>query len=295
MVEIEEMQEEKKAELDESPSQQRQLDADELSRVLDTLTRPSAKAHLEPLIAKLRREAAALKRVEASKLQADKQSMDTVDDDDEVFVSESVTPPPAAPVELKTAPPAPQQTPKTASSTPATAPPPSSLQQYVSIDKFAFEMGAYGSQFITLYIDLPQVGTIPKSNVSCQFTSTSFDLIVRGLNNKSYRLLKDNLEHDIDHEKSKYIIKANKVIVKLAKKKQEYGGYEHWTQLTAKKTKKPPGNKEDPSASIMEMMKDLYDSGDDKMKKMIGETMEKQRRGELGKDSPSGMDMDYGM
>jgi len=28
---------------------------------------------------------------------------------------------------------------------------------------------------------------------------------------------------------------------------------------------------------------------------MIGETMEKQRRGELGKDSPSGMDMDYGM
>ncbi len=37
------------------------------------------------------------------------------------------------------------------------------------------------------------------------------------------------------------------------------------------------------STSIEILMKDLYDSGDDNMKKMIGETMMKQRRGELDK------------
>ena len=34
----------------------------------------------------------------------------------------------------------------------------------------------------------------------------------------------------------------------------------------------------------MNMMKDMYESGDDSMKKMIGETMLKQRNGELNKD-----------
>ena len=32
----------------------------------------------------------------------------------------------------------------------------------------------------------------------------------------------------------------------------------------------------------MDMMKQMYDEGDDNMKKMIGETMMKQRNGELG-------------
>ena len=34
----------------------------------------------------------------------------------------------------------------------------------------------------------------------------------------------------------------------------------------------------------MQLMKDMYEDGDDNMKKVIGETMMKQQRGELGKD-----------
>ena len=59
-----------------------------------------------------------------------------------------------------------------------------------------------------------------------------------------------------------------------------------------------------PGPGLMDMMKDMYDSGDDKMKKMIGETMTKQRNGELdnnkNKQPGGGLgaglgDMNFGM
>jgi len=54
-------------------------------------------------------------------------------------------------------------------------------------------------------------------------------------------------------------------------KKGEFG-YEHWTDLTAKR-KREPGAKEDPMGGIMDLMKDMYEKGDDNMKKLIGESM----------------------
>jgi calcyclin binding protein len=78
------------------------------------------------------------------------------------------------------------------------------------------------------------------------------------LNGKSYRLIKDNLDKDIVPDKSKFIVKKNKVIVKLQKVKGEYS-YEHWANLTSKKGRDNTGAsaKKDPSASIMDMMKDM--------------------------------------
>ena len=146
---------------------------------------------------------------------------------------------------------------------------------------------------MTLYIDIPDVGTVRES-VTCKFTKSSFDLIITNLHGKSYRLFKDCLEKDINPDKSKFSVKANKVVIKLAKvKTSEYGGFDYWTKLSdPKKTSKHPdgsgtkGKKDDPTASIMDMMKQMYDEGDDNMKKIIGETMMKQRNGELNKDKP---------
>jgi calcyclin binding protein len=70
-------------------------------------------------------------------------------------------------------------------------------------------------------------------------------------------LIKDNLEKDIVADKSKFIVKKNKVIIKLQKVKGEYS-YEHWAHLTAKKGRDSTSSaKKDPSASIMDMMKDM--------------------------------------
>lgn len=255
MVSVEEVKEEEIA-----PSQHRLLDAEEIESVAKTVIRTSVKIHLESLATKLRRESEALKRVETSKQIAD--VTDSVES-----VQESPMASEQAPVK--------RADPPTVSSSTGNA-------KYGMIDQFSFDAGGYDAPFVTLYVSLPGVGSIPRENVSCNFKSTSFDLTIKDLKGKSYRLLKDNLEKDIDPQKSKIIVKAEKIVVKLAKVKQgDYGGYDYWSQLTSKKGKNPPGKKDDPQNSIMQMMKDMYDDGDDNMKKIIGEAFSKQQRGEM--------------
>ncbi len=238
-------------------SQERLLDAEAIEQAASTVSRPTARMHLESLAKKLRKESEALQRVEKSSAMAN------------ADMEEAVSGPAAVPV---------------VESAEASAPVAASPSiKYVSIDRFAFDAGGYDAPFVTLYIPLPSVGSISVDNVQCNFTKDSFDLIVRDLQGKSYRLLKDNLEKDIDPSKSKHIIKSDKVVLKLHKvKTSEYGGYDYWTKLTDAKDRKSSSKKDDPQKSIMDLMKDMYNEGDDNMKKVIGETFMKQQRGELG-------------
>lgn len=259
------------------PSEERLLDAKEIEAVASTLSRPTARMQLESLAKKLRKESDALKRLEASQAKRNGK-----EDEEEPIVVEDVTettstaPREAAPV----AKPA-QQTPQ----------PPAHLPtaKYTPIDTFAFDSGKYDSPTVTIYVSLEGVKEIPRDNITCDFTKTSLDLIVRDLKGKSYRLFKDNLAHDIDPATSKLLVKSDRLVVKLGKTKGKYG-YESWTELVAKKPRKED-KKDDPQSSIMDMMKDLYETGDDNMRKIIGETMEKQRRGELAKGTPGLDDM----
>ena len=241
---------------EESPSVARQLDAEAIEAAAETMDRVSAKMHLQALAKKLRKESDALARLEQSQ---EKKSTATTN----ASQDEKVTAPAPA-----------------VSST--------NKKHYTPIDKFAFDEGGYKGPFVTLYIDLPDVGSIPREQITCDFTKDSFDLIVRDLQGQSYRLFKDSLEKDIQPDKSKIVVKAHKILVKLAKIKAEYGGgYDMWTKLTDTKGKKQKSGKasSDPQSSIMDLMRDMYESGDDQMKKMIGETMMKQQRGELGRDN----------
>lgn len=276
MVNIEEVsvQEEQQEEL---ASTTRQLDAECLEELLGQVSRESAKLHLANLIAKLKKESLTLKRVEASKakVSAPSSSSSSSSSSASKEVDDDAKSPAPAPVQVK--------------SEPAKMPAPSAETRYVPISSFAFDAGGYNGKFVTLYVSLVGVGSLDRSNITCKFTKESFDLIVKDYQGKTLRLMRDNLEHNIDNEKSKIIVKADKIVIKLAKVKGEYS-YDSWTNLTDKKGKKKKAEekRKDPSASIMELMKDMYDSGDDKMKKMIGETMLKQREGKLG-GGPDGM------
>lgn len=272
MVEIEEVSEQQKPKV-LSPSDEREADADAIEKVISMVDRPSAVAQLEALVKKIRRDASALKRVEESRAK-----MEGV----EITGSEEAAPPAAAPV------PAPAPTP-VAAAVPAAVAPVVPSQHYTTIDKYAFDAGGYNSPTVSIYIALPNVGSIPRDNITCEFSPSSFDLIVRDLGGNSYRLVNDNLENDIVPEKSKILVKADKIVIKLGKKKTEYGGHDHWSQLTAKKDKKKKAaDAANPAAGIMDLMKEMYDSGDDNMKRMIGETMQKQREGKLGADGGMG-------
>ena len=154
---------------------------------------------------------------------------------------------------------------------------------FIPLTDFSWEQGSYGSKDISIYVELKDVGTV-KDNVKFTSTADSFDLTVTGLNGKNYRMLKDNLENDTVPDENKIIVKQNKVIIKLVKKKGQHS-YEHWSQLISKKSKEEKSKrKADPTSGIMDMMKDLYNDGDDNMKKIIGEAMMKSQRGE--KDVP---------
>ena len=257
------------------------MDAEAIEEAASNMKRPTARMHLEALCKKLRKESEALKRVENSKQKAaedDAEKTHELAGDTRAYPPETTRSPASAPTPAAVACPAP---PPTVSET----------MKYIPVDRFSFDAGSYNSPFITLYVSLPGVGSIDPSKVKCKFTPSTFDLVVHDLNGKSYRLYKDNLENDIDAEKSKIIVKADKVIVKLAKlKKGDYGGYDYWSKLTdpKKRSKGKSSSKDDPHKSIMDLMKDMYEGGDDNMKKIIGETMMKQQRGELGKG-----DMDF--
>mmetsp|Transcript_8957 Transcript_8957/g.13391 ORF Transcript_8957/g.13391 Transcript_8957/m.13391 type:complete len:256 (-) Transcript_8957:49-816(-) len=161
---------------------------------------------------------------------------------------------------------------------------------YEPIIKYAWDQGEYGSEWVTIYVTLEGVGTV-KDSVTCKFTKSSFDLQVIGLNGKNYRLIKDNLNKEIDDKSSKFLVKKDKVLVKLHKTKGKYGP-EQWDNLIAKRPNKKASDPSNPTAGIMDMMKDMYDEGDDNMKKIIGESMLKSRRGEKI-DTPSSFKDDF--
>ncbi len=162
---------------------------------------------------------------------------------------------------------------KVASNSRATCEP---SKKWTPISKFAWDQGGDGrSKFVHIYVNADGIGAI-KERVSCKFTSSSFDLQVVNLNGENLRLFKDNLEKDIDPSASKFRVKSDRIVLSLRKKEGQFGP-ELWTELVAKRQKKNT-TKEDPTAGIMDMMKDLYDSGDDDMRRTIGEAMLKSRQ-----------------
>jgi len=154
------------------------------------------------------------------------------------------------------------------------------VEVWKSIDKFCYSDSGYNEPTITVYIDLPGVSA-SKDRVKCNFSAHKFDLQIRNHNGVNYRMIKEPLEKDIVPNMCKTVVKKNQIKLKLRKKKGEYS-YDSWTRLIAKGGKrKDIGDKEDPTKGLMNMMKDMYDEGDDATKKMIGEAMMKSRMGKV--------------
>jgi calcyclin binding protein len=117
---------------------------------------------------------------------------------------------------------------------------------YQPIETYSWDQGSYNSPTVTVYVDLENVGSI-KDQVDVSFTKASFDLTVKNLQGRNYRLLKDNLEKDIVPNQSSFVVKKNKVVIKLQKVKGEFS-YDSWTALTAKKKREESesASKKDP-------------------------------------------------
>jgi len=155
-----------------------------------------------------------------------------------------------------------------------------------SIEEYSWDQD---DLYVKVYIGkkyLAGVGSLDKENVKCSFEDEGFSLAVTNLQGKNYKLTLQNLAKDYVPNQSKLRIGKNKIVVKLRKIKEKYGP-DRWYDLTSKTKFKPSKKNDNPTAGLMDMMKNLYDDGDDKMKETIGKAMYEAR---TKQNQPGGFD-----
>ncbi|CAG9766077.1 unnamed protein product [Ceutorhynchus assimilis] len=139
----------------------------------------------------------------------------------------------------------------------------------VKLTNYAWDQS---QKFVKFYITLPKVNTVPAENVQCDFQEKTLELKVKNLENKDYVFKVTQLLYAIEPANSTYKVKNDLILINAAKKEDI-----HWSHVTEweKKAsdKKMPSfdndDKSDPSASLMSIMRNMYETGDDEMKRTI--------------------------
>ena len=106
------------------------------------------------------------------------------------------------------------------------------------------------------------MGKIERSNIDCEFNDQAVDLRILHFNGKNLRLKIAPLNGLIDPAACKIKVKSNSVTIEMVKAKSK-----HWDDIKEKKkgsgetssaSSKKDEKEGDPSASLMNMMKELY-------------------------------------
>lgn len=154
--------------------------------------------------------------------------------------------------------------------------------EFTTINKYAFDTS--NNKFVKVYITdgFDGIKTFSSSNIKSKFTKSSVDVCVIGWKNKNYRFSCFNLNKEINPTDS-YVKQTNSgLIIYLSKANTS----DYWDNLEKKKglfgnKDEEGGDKfdknKDPNASLMEMMRDMYQNGDPEMKRMIAEAWTKSR------------------
>ncbi|KAJ0986014.1 hypothetical protein J5N97_004370 [Dioscorea zingiberensis] len=144
------------------------------------------------------------------------------------------------------------------------------LLNYVTLSSFSWDQD---NEKIKIYIFLEGV---EQEKVETIFKPMSVDIKFHDVNGKNYRCAIPKLNKEIVPEKSKLLVKPTKVIVTLFKASKG-----NWLDLHFKEDKLKPSMEKDkdPMAGIMDLMKNMYDDGDDEMKRTIAKAWSDARSG----------------
>ena len=145
---------------------------------------------------------------------------------------------------------------------------------WTEITMFSLDLGDGDKPFVTVDVRLRGVEALPSTDITCDFTDSSFDLKVVGLEGKNYRFRRTNLENRIIPAGSVFKVKKNHVMVWLQKAKNQFDRYDIWLDLCGKGRPKSAEDdaaepKTGPNDGILDMMKELYETGDDTTRKII--------------------------
>ncbi|CAI9611538.1 unnamed protein product [Staurois parvus] len=168
-------------------------------------------------------------------------------------------------------------------SKPSAIVPPMSSMYTVKISNYGWDQS---DKFVKIYITLKDIQNIPADNVQVQFTERSFELLVKDLNGKNHTMTVNNLLKPIAPENSSRKVKTDTVLLMLRKKSESKWEYLTQVEKQTKEKDKPPMDTDgDPSAGLMNVLKKIYDDGDDEMKRTLNkawvESREKQMKGDM--------------
>ncbi|CAJ0954660.1 unnamed protein product, partial [Mesorhabditis belari] len=129
-------------------------------------------------------------------------------------------------------------------------------------------------KFVKIYITLDGIHTAPADLIKSNFTERGFSIHISNFKGKNHAVEMIDLQYPIVTKDSYVKQKTDMLLVMLRKESEE----KHWDEITRldaelKKKNAPkfdtPGSASDPNESLMSMMKELYDNGDDEMKRTL--------------------------
>ncbi|KAL4627566.1 hypothetical protein ACB092_05G174700 [Castanea dentata] len=162
----------------------------------------------------------------------------------------------------------PSQIPTPISTAPKASPIPA--LNYVTLGSFSWDQD---DDKVKIYIFLEGV---EQEKMETEFKPIALDIKFHDVQGKNYRCAIPKLNKEIVPEKCKVIIKPTRVTIILFKASKG-----NWVDLQFKEDKlKPNLDKDrDPMAGIMDLMKNMYDEGDEEMKRTIAKAWTDARSG----------------
>ncbi|KAL9232268.1 hypothetical protein vseg_007396 [Gypsophila vaccaria] len=124
-------------------------------------------------------------------------------------------------------------------------------------------------------IYLPLEG-VQQEKIETNIKPKSVELKIHDVQGKSYQFAIPKLNKEVVPEKCKILVKPTRIVITLVKESKG-----NWLDLHFKEDKlKPNLDKEkDPMAGIMDLMKNMYEEGDEEMKKTIAKAWTDARSG----------------
>ena len=117
---------------------------------------------------------------------------------------------------------------------------------------------------VKIMLFLNDIGQHDKSKITTEYKKNEIDIIVNDFKGNTYRFHREPFA-EIIPEKCKYTLSSNRINLFIYKAKEE-----KWTAYQkGKEFKAPKMNSKDPQAGLMDMMKQMYQDGDDEMKRTI--------------------------
>ncbi|VDM97708.1 unnamed protein product [Thelazia callipaeda] len=150
----------------------------------------------------------------------------------------------------------------------------------IKVTNYAWDQS---EKYVKLYVTISNVHTVPQDRIAVTFAENEVEILVRDVDSANYLLTIKGLLQNIIPSSSTFKQKNDLLLVMMKKEKKE-----NWKYLTKaehqSKEKRPADmyikfsycfstpkfdQKSDPQESLMTLMKQLYEDGDDEMKRTI--------------------------